>query len=75
MWSTARQWVVDWFTENGQGSTPACPVRLGGVFMLAIMGVKFILLKAPTADYFQSTGIGAAAIMGAMVVKAHLEDR
>lgn len=72
MLTTIKGWIVDWFTEKDES---ACPVRLAGIFMVLVMGVKFILLKAPGADYFQSAGIGAAAVMAAMVVKSHLEDR
>jgi hypothetical protein len=73
MWAWLRQRGADLFNES-KDTTATCPVRLGGYLMLSIMAWKFMHIAAPTADTFQAYGLGAAAILGAMVLKQHVEQ-
>lgn len=72
MWAWIKQRAADLFNESGD-PTATCPVRLGGYAMLAVMGWKFLHVVAPTGDAFQAFGLGAAAILGAIVMKQHVE--
>ena len=74
MWIWIKQRCADLFNES-KDPTATCPVRLGGYGALAVMGWKFLHVVGPTSDAFQSFGLGAAAILGAIVLKQHVEDR
>jgi hypothetical protein len=72
MWAWIKQKAADIFNES-KDPTATCPVRLGGYGTLGVMGWKFLQMTPITGDAFQAFGLGAAAVLAAIVMKQHIE--